>query len=237
MSRILIPTALSACLLLSACGGWDGRSQTQLAREAATETLDAYAAGEYARAWDGLDSASRAAISRADWVRLYTVLCRPDAEGIRFVVEKVRVKGQKGTARTSRGGSVVFTWPMVREGGAWHLQLETGMLHDFTTFTVEELATSWAQDGLCQQTSVVGDDDLDVHLYGRRSPAPKASASSVSALPRPKVPTAKASAPATAKAVAPAPQKAVVKAPAAPAPAPAVKAPAAPAPVKAPVRR
>lgn len=195
--RLLVPALLLPSLLfpLSACGG--ERTETDTARDAAASVLDSFASGDYGPAWDGLDDEAHGLISRAEWIRLHTVLCRPAGEGRAFEIRKVRVDGQAGTGTVMvfRQG-MIFTWPLVREHGGWRVKLEAEQAKGYRVYTPEELAASWADMGLCQQDPAAGDDDedeldLDLHIAPRRSSSTRAP----SASPRKTLPAVKAPAP------------------------------------------
>ncbi|GAA0318535.1 hypothetical protein GCM10010151_05480 [Actinoallomurus spadix] len=51
----------------------------------ATEEFDSYAAGDYGAAWDLWTAAGKRAISRANYVKLFT-LCPEIAQGVRFEI-------------------------------------------------------------------------------------------------------------------------------------------------------
>lgn len=199
LAYALVPPALfgALALTLSACGDDRPRpTASAQARDAASAVLDAFAAGDYGRSWDGLDGSSQALVSRADWVRLYTRLCKPVTEGQAFTVQDVQVAGAGATVRIARGG-VLSLWRAVRlESGAWRMRFPADLAEGFSAESVEELAADWDSLGLCQ---FADDDDLDLHW---RVPTPgksakttgRATSPAVSALPRSATP-----APSTAK--------------------------------------
>lgn len=118
-------------LALAGCGSGGGRSDPSAAaapsgssaaalRAVAAQELNTYSAGQYGAAWDLWDSAGQHAISRADYVALFT-RCRDAFAGVGFKITSATVSGTAGTVATDRGGvPVVFAFNL--EDGRWRYQ-------------------------------------------------------------------------------------------------------------------
>lgn len=193
-----------------ACSSAPPATDQELATAAVTETLDEFAGGDYGDAWDGLDSTAHSLISRPEWVRLHTALCRPVWEGRRFEIQDVRVNGAAGQARVARGG-MVWTWPLAKEAGVWRLKFDPEQEAGYRAYTLEELAVAWRDAGGCQPVDAAAPPAAP-RRKGAVVVSPPAFRAARPATPRPAV-----KAPAVKSLTAPRPG---VRAPA-PAPAPA----------------
>lgn len=90
------------------------------ARAAAQREFDAYAAGDWAGAWDLWTAAGKQAMPRADYVRLHTE-CKT-LTGLTFEITGARLEGESKAIVTWKRSIAAGTATMVYEGGAWRYQ-------------------------------------------------------------------------------------------------------------------
>lgn len=105
----------------------DDRSEAA-ARKTAQAASDAYAAGDWAGAWDYKSKQAKAAISRADYER-WLVGC-DKLSGPKFEIKTVRVEGDKATVTTERLG-IALTDHYVFEDHAWRLAPDAAALASY----------------------------------------------------------------------------------------------------------
>jgi len=90
------------------------------AKAAAQHEFDAYAAGDWAGAWDLWTAAGKAAMSRADYVRLHTE-CKT-LTGIVFEITGARLEGESRAVVTWKRSIAAGKTTMLYEGGGWRYQ-------------------------------------------------------------------------------------------------------------------
>lgn len=118
----------------------------EAAKVAAQAEFDAYAAGDWAGAWDLYNAAGQAAISRADYVRLHTE-CKV-ITGPAFVIKSARLEGtDKAVVNVSRL-NVLFSYTMTYEGGHWRYQPDDDAMRDYARGVDATIASEKA-DGTC----------------------------------------------------------------------------------------
>jgi hypothetical protein len=94
--------------------------QTKEAAHAAIErSTEAYAAGDWAGAWDEWTPQAKRRFSRRDYITLHT-RCKT-LTGIPFKIKAVRVEGTTATVRTERA-SFLFTSTLRYINGRWYFQ-------------------------------------------------------------------------------------------------------------------
>jgi hypothetical protein len=82
-------------------------------RKVAQEEVDAYASGDYGRAWDLWTDSAKKLISRENDERLFE-LCPPAAAGVQFTIEKIALSPDMGL----RDGEVLAARAQDRPSGS-----------------------------------------------------------------------------------------------------------------------
>lgn len=98
------------------------------ATAAAQEAFDRYTAGDFAGAWEMYTAAGRAAVSKADYVRLNTTC--PKLQGIQVKIVATRVEGDTATVRIQLG-PLVDSYVMNYEAGQWLLEPTAAAMADY----------------------------------------------------------------------------------------------------------
>ncbi|OPG09293.1 hypothetical protein [Microbispora sp. GKU 823] len=107
------------------------------ARQAAQALMDTYSAGGYGEFWDAWVPEAQALISRDDYVRLFQ-LCKPIAEGLRFEITGVTLRGDIADVRVNRL-IVSFTYQFRYEGGRWRYIPDQQAQADYKTKNVDQM--------------------------------------------------------------------------------------------------
>jgi hypothetical protein len=104
--------------------------RTVAAARAAQEAIDRQLSGDYTGAWETYTAAGKAAISKADFVRLQTA-CPPKSLNQRARVVDARLEDPNtAVVRVNLGGNIVAR-TLRYEGGTWLIEPSGGAMADF----------------------------------------------------------------------------------------------------------
>ena len=107
---------------------------------------DAYAAGDWAGAWDLFTKAGKAAISRADYVRLHTT-CKT-LTGPAMTVKLIRAEGPDKAVVVYERLGFTFSYTLVYEDGQWRFQPDDEAMAGYA-MGVDKLIADKTAAGTC----------------------------------------------------------------------------------------
>jgi hypothetical protein len=119
----------------------------EAAQAAAEHELDAYAAGDWAGAWDLWTAAGQAAISREEYVRLHTEC--GTLTGIMFEITNARLEGDDQAVVTWERLIATGAAIMIYEDGVWRYQPEDDDMADYAK-GVDQILEERRADGSCE---------------------------------------------------------------------------------------
>ncbi len=116
------------------------------AQTAAQRSFDAFAAGDWAGAWDEWNGAGKAAFSREDYVRLHTT-CKT-LTGLPFKIKTARLEGADKAVVQAERASFAFAYEMTYEEGRWRFQPDADAMADYR-LGVDALIAKKKTEGTC----------------------------------------------------------------------------------------
>ncbi|MFF4773245.1 hypothetical protein ACFY05_10340 [Microtetraspora fusca] len=123
-----------------ALGQEAGEERTEAGvRRAAQTTLDFYSSGAYGEFWDSWTADARKLIARDDYLRMFE-LCKPIAENLGFEIKGVTLDGDVADVQVTRL-LAAFTYRFRYEGGRWRYIPDQQAQTDYTSKTVEQMAS------------------------------------------------------------------------------------------------
>lgn len=124
----------------------EGEPRTvEAARAAAEREFSAYAAGDWAGAWDLWTAAGQTAISREEYVRLHTEC--GTLTGPLFEITNARLEGDDRAIVTFERVIAAGTAVMLYEDGAWRYQPDDDAMADYAKGVDQALADRRAEGG------------------------------------------------------------------------------------------